>query len=198
MQKESIAIFGLPAGCFKAPQRRVWLVCGFAALLLLVTAVAMEGETDVVDTPAASSSQQDPNDPRETGPGQAAPWSVEGSPNPPPRREWSDRVRDRDRDGFWNRKEKADKKAEGKLRCQILEIEESEEIYVQDISGLNSFWVQLSPEVKIRAASPKSFGGRKKLTFEDLEIGQRLLVDLRRSDDQATKVVVWPVKSKEG
>jgi hypothetical protein len=144
-----------------------WLI---VTLLPWWTAAAAHGQTDGVD-----------------GPGEAAPWSVEGS-RPVPRRPAT--VTD-DRDGFWRHR---DERLPRSIKCQILEIEELDRIYVEDAAGGEPYWIQLSPEVKIRTAFPDSFGGRKKLTLEDLEVGQRLVVSVRPNDGEVVKVQVRPAK----
>lgn len=139
------------------------------ALLPLLTAGIAEGQSDGVD-----------------GPGEAAPWSVEGTPTPMQRPD----VPGRDRDDLWKRKSKLDKAQRG-LRCQILEVEELGRIYVLENTG-DRYWIQLPPEVKIRTHRPKSFGGRRELTIDDLEAGQRLVVTLRGNTDEIVKVKVTP------
>ncbi len=125
------------------------------------------------------------------GPGEAAPWSVEGKPTPSSRPEGPYRGRGRGVDDDWGNLEKS--KRELRLRCQIHEVEELGRIYVQEPSG-SPYWIQLPPEVKIRTNYRDHFDGRKKLTIEDLEAGQRLVVTLRRSDEEIVKVMVRPAK----
>ena len=122
------------------------------------------------------------------GPGEAAPWSVEGK-RPEPRRPVT--VTD-DRDGFWRDRDRR-RMPEG-IRCRILEVEELGRIYVEDLKGGEPYWIQLPDEVKIRTAHRDRFGGRKKLTLEDLEVGQRLVVTVRESDGEIVKVQVRPVR----
>ncbi len=150
-------------------------------LLLIVLlpwlATAAEAQSDGVD-----------------GPGEAAPWSVEGKPRqtgPAPR--GSDRDRARHMDGYWGTPEPP--KREQRLRCRILEVEELGKIYVRDLSGAAPYWIQLPREVKIRTGHAKSFDGRKKLTIDDLEAGQRLVVKLKDGTDEIVKVVVTPAKA---
>ncbi len=140
-----------------------------AVVLPLLAAAAVEGQSDGA-----------------SGPGQAAPWSVEGSPNPPGRPDTGVR----DRDDYWERTSKLEKRSP-RLRCQILEVEELGRIYVQEASG-TPYWIQLPPEVKIRTIYRKSFDGRKKLTIDDFETGQHLVVTLRDDTDEIVKVMVRP------
>ncbi len=127
------------------------------------------------------------------GPGKAAPWSIEGSPDPPRRPDTPDRVGDRERDEFWDKMDKHEKGPRG-LRCQILEVQELGRLYVQDDSGIDPYWIQLPPDVKIRTLYRKSFNGRKKLTIDDLEVGQHLVVTLKDGTDEIVKVMVRPAK----
>ncbi len=189
MQRKSIGTFGLLPGLagWADKPRRIWILAALAALLLL-TAVA-EGQSDGV-----APRHQDPNDPGQTGPGQAAPWSVEGTPTPSQRPRTGKRDRDRERDDFRKRMDKLENGPRA-LRCQILEVEELGRIYVQEPLGDSPFWIQLPPKVKIRTIHPESFGGRKKLTIDDLEIGQQLVVTLKGNTDEIVKVMVRPAKA---
>ncbi len=78
------------------------------------------------------------------------------------------------------------------LKCHIREIEELGRLYVEDAIDRSHYWIQLSNKVKIRAADPASFDGRKKLKVEDLAIGQRLVVTVRTKDEEILKVEVRP------
>ncbi len=125
-----------------------------------------------------------------TGPGKAAPWSVEGTPTPPQRPEIDVRHRDRD----WKRREFWNKNAieERRLQCRILEVEDLGRIYVEDVSGGSPYWIQLPEEVKIRTTDRASFGGRGRLKLEDLAAGQLLVITLRRRDGEILVVRVLP------
>ena len=139
------------------------------ALLPLLTADVIEGQSVGVD-----------------GPGEAAPWSVEGSPTPMRRPDTPKRATD----DFWERMEQQRRGPPG-LRCRILEVEELGRINVQEDSG-DVYWIQLPPEVKIRTHHRGSFDGRRKLTIDDLEAGQRLVVTLKDNTDEIVKVMVTP------
>ena len=141
-----------------------------------------------------SDNPNSPNDPRGSDPG-AVPWSAPGTipgsgPGSAARQQ---RPPKDDRDDFWRR---MDMKPKG-LRFRLLEVEALGRLYVQDLSGVSRYWLQLSRQVKIRTAYPDSFGGRKKLKLKDLEVGQLLIVTLRRSDGEILTVVVRPVEPEE-
>ena len=128
--------------------------------------------------------------PGDSGLGPAAPWSVEGYPEPRD----SQGVRRPPREGgLWPRSERRERPPLG-LRCEILEIEELGRLYVQEIPAGQPFWLQLPDEVKLRSGRRSSFGGRKKLTLEDLEVGQRLVVKMKKGTDEIVKVLVSPAK----
>ncbi len=187
MRRESIATSdSRPRGAIGTVTTK-WGILAFLALVMLafLAAAAASGQTE-----GTSSRYQDPNDPKRSGPGQAAPWSVEGQPpDPPPR----PRVRDPDRDPldeFWRDK---DKEPSGGIRCKIIEVKELGRLYVEDVSGIAGgfpYWLQLPKEVKLVAENSAEFDGRKRLELEDLEAGQLLRVTLRKSDGEIVKVKV--------
>ncbi len=186
MRKKSIKAFGLlPGGLATSTERpnlRIWILGAMAALLPLVAVVA-EGQSDGASVPRQTR-------PGDSGLGPAAPWSVEGSPLPP---EDDGMRRKRPEDDLWGRAERSEKRLP-RLRCQILEIEELGRIHVQEFPAGSPYWIQLPSEVKIRPARSSSFGGRRKLTLDDLEVGQRLVVTLKKGTDEIVKVVVSPAK----
>ncbi len=76
------------------------------------------------------------------------------------------------------------------IRGQIHEVEELGRLLIEDASDKSQYWIQLPDSVKIRAADRSHFGGRKKLELKDLEVGQRIVLTLRRSDSEILKLVI--------
>ena len=168
----------------KRNPRRVWFLTLFAALLPLI-AVAAWGQTE-----GMAPKYKDPNDPKQTGPGQAAPWSVEGEPKTPPPRP---KTEDLDRDPLVKFMRSLRKQPSGGVRCKILEVQDLGRLYVEDISGIaggTPYWLQLPEEVKLVAHDPRKFDGRKKLDLDDLAIGQLLIVTLKERTGEIVKVRV--------
>ncbi len=187
MRRKSISTSGSCSGLLGRAaklNRGIRVLAALGAVLVLIAAAA-EGQSEGV-TPR----YQDPNDPGQAGPGQAAPWSVEGKPRTPPSRP---NVEDPDRDPLREYMRDLEKRHSGGLRCRIMEVQELGRLYVEDVSGIaggDPYWLQLPKGVKLLAEDPDSFGGRKKLELEDLEIGQLLRVTLRERDGEIVKVKV--------
>ena len=188
MQRQSTGISGSRPRTIKRlekPGRRGFWVLPLVAALLPLIAVAAQGQTEGL-TPK----YKDPNDPKQTGPGKAAPWSVEGEPKTPPPRP---KTEDLDRDPLVKFMRNLWKQPSGGLRCKILEVQELGRLYVEDVSGVaggTPYWLQLPEEVKLFADDARNFGGRKKLKLEDLEIGQLLIVTLKERTGEIAKVRV--------
>lgn len=137
------------------------------ATLLFFAAAGVEAQTQL------------PGDDRH---GKAGTWDVGAKSYP--------EIDDEDSDSDpWESKRK---KSLRMIKCHLRDIQELGRIYVQDVGGGNPYWIQLPDAVKIRAASKADFDGRKKLNLEDLEVGQRLELTLRKKDDEILVVRVRP------
>ncbi len=167
-------------------QSIVTLLFGAAVLALAAVGGATSGAQDPQQPP--------PDRPGQGGPGEAAPWSVEGKPTPrlPRPRETDERRRNMDE--MWSKRDRE----RDQVRCRILEVEELGRIYVEDVSGFaggSPYWIQLPDDVKLRAERASDFGGRKKLKVEDLDVGQLLIMTLREHTDEIVKVRVRAAKA---
>ena len=111
-----------------------------------------------------------------TAPGSTGPWKI-------PER---DRSQDEDSgDPLGGRARQLDS-----IRGVIHDLEELGRLFIEDAADGSQYWIQLPDSVKIRAADRKLFGGRKQLKLEDLEIGQRIELTLRKSTGEILKLVV--------
>ena len=66
--------------------------------------------------------------------------------------------------------------------CEVTEVREGRILVVLDEGDGAEHVLRLSPKLKIRAQAKKDFDGRRKLAFEDLDVGHRVKVSYRKSD----------------
>ncbi len=174
-----------------AKLNRIWILGIFVALLPWIAAVAEGQETEPGQVEPRTTEPKETH-PGDSGLGPAAPWSVEGRPEPGGQRPKTDRERQREKLDELHRKN--DKRPR---RCKILEVHNLGRLYVDDVSGHAAgfpYWVQLPPNVRLVAEDPRQFDGRKRLKLEDLEVGQLLFITVKASDGEILKVKVRAAK----
>jgi len=66
--------------------------------------------------------------------------------------------------------------------CRITELREGRTIVVVDERDRREHVLTLGEDLKIRAREKKAFDGRRKLTFEDLDVGHLVKVKYLKSD----------------
>lgn len=79
----------------------------------------------------------------------------------------------------------------GFRKCEITEVRPERTIIVWDGEDRAFHELRLSPKVKLRATTKRQFG-RKKLVFEDLDVGQRVKVNFRKADMTILQIDVLP------
>ncbi len=77
-------------------------------------------------------------------------------------------------------------------KCEVRAVKDDRKVVLYDQLGRETHEIQLSNKVKLRAVSKKQFGGRKKLEFDDFAVGQRVKVNIRKSDGRILRIDVLP------
>lgn len=80
-------------------------------------------------------------------------------------------------------------------KCEVARLGEGRTLFVFDELSEAIHKIELGKKVKLRAVSKAQFDGRKKLTFEDLEVGQVVKVSFRKADGQILRLDVLPETS---
>ena len=77
-------------------------------------------------------------------------------------------------------------------KCEVRGIGENRTVVLFDEFSRETHEIKLSEKVKLRAVKKKEFDGRKKLDFEDFAVGQRVKVNIRKSDGRILRIDVLP------
>lgn len=77
-------------------------------------------------------------------------------------------------------------------KFQVRGVGENNTVLLYDELGRKTHKLKLSKQIKLRAVSKKEFAGRKKLAFADFSEGQRVKVDIRKSDGRILRIDFLP------
>lgn len=77
-------------------------------------------------------------------------------------------------------------------KCEVRGVKDDRRVVLYDEIGRETHEIKLSDKVKLRAVSKKQFDGRKKLEFSDFAVGQRVNVNIRKSDGRILRIDVLP------
>jgi len=76
------------------------------------------------------------------------------------------------------------------LRCTVVDVRPDNRIVLRDIESGAQKEITIAPTIKLRTRAKKDFGGRRKLTFADLNVGQTVKVTVQRHDGVITRIDV--------
>lgn len=77
-------------------------------------------------------------------------------------------------------------------KCQVRGVLEDRTVVLYDELSRKTHEIRLSEKVKLRAVAKKEFDGRKKLAFADFAEGQRVKVNVRKSDGRILRIDFLP------
>lgn len=78
----------------------------------------------------------------------------------------------------------------GHLKCTITEVRPGQVLRILDEKTERVHLVEFTPSIPLQAKNKASFDGRKKLTFEDLAVGQRIKLTYKIATNEILKIKV--------
>ncbi len=78
----------------------------------------------------------------------------------------------------------------GHRTCEVRKILEGRTVVLLDEGDGREHVLTLREKLRIRAQAKRDFGGRRKLSFGDLDVGHRVRVNFRRSDGEIVGIEV--------